>query len=73
MSEQEWKKLCVSFQKRHLLAHKMGIIDKRCVETVDCSKSMVGRKVISTEQEVRDFLVSLEKLSQTLFKGFTLA
>jgi len=50
-NSEEWDSLVVLFQKRHLIAHKMGVIDGSYVAATRDPHAIVGRKVeISTEE-----------------------
>lgn len=48
----EWDFAWRCFQKRHLLAHKMGVVDEEYVETTKDPAAVVGRKVSITSEEV---------------------
>ncbi len=62
-----WKDYQISFEKRHLIAHKMGIIDERYTELTGCPKSLIGRKIDISDQEVRNLLRDIRKLAQIIF------
>lgn len=64
-----WNFICEQFQKRHLLAHKMGIIDDEFVSRIGCSPSLVGRKVSITESDVRSLVGYLRIVTGNLFNG----
>jgi hypothetical protein len=65
----QWAFVCEQFQKRHLLAHKMGIIDTEFVGKTGCSPSMVGRKVTVSEGDVRTLVSVLRSIAETLYRG----
>jgi hypothetical protein len=62
----EWDFACRCFQKRHLLAHKMGIVDESYVKVTGDPGVVVGRKVPITEQEVSMLTEILNRLGAHL-------
>ena len=64
-----WNFICEQFQKRHLLAHKMGIIDEEFVQKTWHSPSLIGRKVPITENDVRVLVGDLKVVVGNLFNG----
>lgn len=65
----EWKLLVRCFQKRHLLAHRMGVIDERYVASVDDPIARVGRKVTIEPLEVSSLLSAVAKLGEHLSRS----
>lgn len=61
VADGDWSFLIAAFQKRHLIAHKMGVIDQKYVNVTHDSTAVVGRKVAvaSTEVERTCELLSL--------------
>ena len=57
------------FQKRHLLAHRLGIIDADYVSKTGCAPSLLGRKVTITDSDVRTLVAHLKTLSGALYHG----
>ena len=41
----EWMHLALCFKKRHLMAHKLGVIDEQYARTANDPDAVVGRKV----------------------------
>jgi len=68
LSVNEWKYLSEQFQKRHLLAHRMGIIDEEFSRKTGCSRSFIGRKVIITDENVRVLVQNLMTVAQNIYK-----
>lgn len=66
-STSEWHFVCDQFQKRHLLAHKMGIIDQEFVAKTDCSPALLGRKVSITSEDVQQLIRHLAMVAEDLF------
>jgi len=48
----EWDAACRAFQKRHLLAHKMGVIDNDYIQKANDSGAILGRRVALSHAEV---------------------
>lgn len=58
----DWEFVTRCFQKRHLLAHKMGVVDDAYMQTTNDPNAVVGRKVSITADEVCNMLGHLAKL-----------
>lgn len=64
-----WGFVTAQFQKRHLLAHKLGIIDADYVSKTGCAPSLLGRKVTITDGDVRTLVAHLRTLAEGLYHG----
>lgn len=64
-----WVFVTAQFQKRHLLAHKLGVIDADYVNKTGCSPSLQGRKVTITDSDVRALVKHLRTLAEGLYHG----
>jgi len=65
--EEQWLFLLEGFQKRHLLAHRFGIIDTKFIENIGGSNSyMQGRKIQIFPAEVRELVGHLRTLAAHL-------
>jgi hypothetical protein len=42
----QWEEICRVFQKRHLLSHRMGVIDDEYLQKANDSGAVPGRKII---------------------------
>jgi hypothetical protein len=62
----EWQLAVRCFGKRHLLAHKMGVADQKYLDATNDSATAVGRRIIIREDEVRNLIVIVKKLGETL-------
>lgn len=62
-----WIHVLCAFQKRHLLAHKMGVIDKDYLSATGESPSLLGRKAAITADEARLIVGHLRILGAELF------
>ncbi len=69
LSAEQWNFIVVQFQKRHLLSHKMGVIDAEYVKKTGEAQSLIGRKVSITEDDVRLLAGHLKVIAENLFKG----
>jgi len=65
----EWERACRVFQKRHLLAHKMGVIDEEYVQKANDAGAVVGRKIHVDKDEVTSAIGIIEALGRRLFAG----
>jgi hypothetical protein len=67
VTEAEWRAACKSFQKRHLLAHRMGVVDEEYIQKTGDPHAIAGRKVTLTATEVAELIGILEKLGRCLY------
>lgn len=59
----------MQFQKRHLLAHTMGIIDHDYVDRTITTTSMIGKKVQISQDDVYKLVKHLRTISDSLCTG----
>lgn len=52
LADSEWTFVVDQFQKRHLLAHKMGVIDEGFINKTGISNDNLGKKVPISEEDV---------------------
>ncbi len=64
----DWAHVCRAFQKRHLLAHKMGVVDEGYLSETDEPSSLLGRKISIASPEVRELVTKLQSLGRELFR-----
>lgn len=64
-----WGFVTTQFQKRHLLAHKLGIIDAEYISKTGSAASLLGRKVTITDGDVRTLVEHLRTLAGALVQG----
>ncbi len=62
LNPDEWAFVCQCFQKRHLLAHRMGVVDQQYVDITGDTSAAVGRKVPIDSDQVRSLLAWLEQI-----------
>jgi hypothetical protein len=63
-----WKHVLRAFQKRHLLAHRMGVVDEGYLVATGDSPSLLGRKTSIEASEVHELAAQLNKLGGELFQ-----
>ena len=66
----EWQSLVRAFQKRHLIAHKMGVVDQAYVAKAADTEAVVGRRIHIRPDEVRDLLQLVGKVAQGMSIAF---
>ena len=64
LGAEEWKAAVRGFQKRHLLSHKMGVVDDEYVRKSGDAHAVVGRKVSIGAEEVRELLRLVGRLGR---------
>lgn len=69
LTNDEWRTAVRAFQKRHLLAHKMGVVDEEYVQKSGDADAVVGRKIKVDANEVRELVQLLGKLAEHLVNG----
>jgi hypothetical protein len=60
----EWRLLVQGFQKRHLIAHRMGVVDQAYINTSGDLQAVVGRKVDLNSEEVTVALLLVRRLGR---------
>jgi len=63
-----WALLVRCFQKRHLVAHKMGVIDEDYINASGDPGAVAGRKVQIQATEVQTLVTALQSVGMELFK-----
>ena len=71
ISPDEWSFVATQFQKRHLLAHKMGIIDEDYCRNTGTNPMLVGRKVSISKDDVECLMGHLTKVGENIYSGIT--
>jgi hypothetical protein len=69
ISPTEWGQVVRAFQKRHLLAHKMGVVDEDYLSATGDSRALLGRKISVSASEVRELVARLKVLGEELFRS----
>jgi len=61
---EEWRLLVQGFQKRHLIAHRMGVVDQAYISNSGDLWAVVGRKIDLDAKEVSVILLLVRRLGQ---------
>lgn len=69
MRSGQWDAACRAFQKRHLLAHKMGVIDDDYIQKANDPGAILGRRIALSQEEVEVSIRIVETLGRRLFSG----
>jgi hypothetical protein len=69
VTEEEWRSACRSFQKRHLIAHRTGVVDEEYVQKACDPAAVVGRKVALASGEVASLIGVVERIGKRLYEG----
>lgn len=64
LTAEEWEAAVRGFQKRHLLSHKMGVVDDDYIRKSGDAQAVVGRKVSVSAEEVREIVRTVGKLAR---------
>lgn len=62
----EWAFTCQCFQKRHLFAHKMGVVDQAYIDATGDTTAIVGRKVSLSSDQVTSLIQYLKQIASYL-------
>jgi len=65
----EWENR--GFQKRHLLAHKMGVIDQKYIDATNDPTAVVGRRIAIDAGEVRNLVALTRQMGSALSNGLS--
>ncbi len=66
ISGDDWAKVIRGFQKRHLISHKMGVIDEEYIAKTNDKSAINGRKITITASEVKELASLLMNVSGAL-------
>ena len=53
VAPEEWRTAAIGFQKRHLVTHKLGVVDQEYITKTGDTRAVVGRKIGISAEEVR--------------------
>jgi hypothetical protein len=59
------------FQKRHLLAHKMGVVDQEYIDQTHDMLAVIGRKISVGSEEVRALIKILRVVGKNMFDALS--
>ena len=66
-----WEQALMLFQKRHLIAHKLGVADQEYVDRSGDRHAVPGRKVQISTDEVTELRNTLWTVAESLTAQFT--
>jgi hypothetical protein len=69
LSPDEWDLLCKCFQKRHLLAHRMGVVDEAYINATGDTTATIGRKISIEPEEIHQIIDLLRRLGEYLIQN----
>lgn len=69
LAPSEWDAACRGFQKRHLFAHKMGVVDQAYVDATGDPLAVIGRKVAMDKAEVAELIELIRRMGSRLANG----
>jgi uncharacterized Zn finger protein (UPF0148 family) len=72
LSESEYGRLNILFQKRHLLAHTEGIVDEKYIEKSKDLAYKVGQRIVIKENDVLEIVELINKLVDKIRKKLAL-
>jgi hypothetical protein len=64
LTNEEWNVANISFQKRHVLTHKLGIIDEEYIRRSGDYQAILGKKVSITSNDVLILIPIIERLAR---------
>ena len=64
----EWNSAVQGFQKRHLFAHKMGVVDEDYITRTADPTAVAGRKITMDAADVREVVQVVQKVARHLFE-----
>ena len=70
VTPQAWKQSDSLFQKRHLFAHKLGVVDQEYIDRTGDSGAVVGRKIRVRVEEVAELSDTLSTMARSLAAQF---
>lgn len=68
-----WRLLTTGFQKRHVVGHRMGIVDEEYVTRTGDADSVVGRRVAIGVDEVKRLAQLVKELARSVSEAFKVA
>ena len=66
---EEWRAAVKAFQKRHLIAHKLGVVDLDYIAKTGDTRAVVGRKIVIDAGEVRELARIINTLAPRMAAG----
>ncbi len=70
LTAEEWALVVRGFQKRHIISHKMGVVDDDYIRKSGDTVAVIGRRVSIREDEVRALIQLVGKLARHVSQCF---
>ena len=67
---EEWRAAALAFQKRHLIAHKLGVVDQDYLKKTGDTRAVVGRKIRIGTDDVKELMRIIEVLALHISASF---
>ena len=64
----DWTLAHLNFMRRHLIAHRSGVVDKQCLDKTGEPSSLLGRRLVVNPAQVAGLADAVERLGITLIK-----
>ncbi|MBI4849895.1 MAG: hypothetical protein HY808_15200 [Nitrospirae bacterium] len=71
LDDEQWAFVARCFQKRHLLAHTMGVIDEDYIKKANDPSAVLGRKITIDAEEARQLINLLDIVGRNLHKSLS--
>jgi len=68
---QKWDLVFRAFMKRHVLAHRMGVVDQKYIDETSDNEAVVGRKISITREETEEVLALVSEIGKNLHDGLS--
>ena len=68
LTQEEWAHVALCFKKRHLIAHKLGVMDEQYVRAANGPEAVAGHKVRLTQADAEVLNRLLERVGECLMQ-----
>ena len=70
VTTEEWQAAVMAFQKRHLVAHNLGVVDQKYLDKTGDTSAVVGRKIGIDIDEVKGLARIISTLAPRISANF---
>ena len=70
LNEERWNEVVNLFQKRHVIAHRMGVVDQQYVNLTGDERIKVGRKIVVDVSEAEELTENLSVIAEQMLTQF---
>lgn len=67
----EWRHIELCFQRRHLIAHRAGVVDEEYLRETGESRNLLGKRIYISRIDVQSLAQVLLRMGQRLFSALT--